>query len=117
MAEHTPGPWATEAIFGDDGLDIVLGYEVPRAGSPILLGSVFADDDGGPIRPDQARANARLMALAPELLAELKAAESEARNELVRLRLQGIVDGPAWDNWGLKQQRWAALIARAEDRP
>jgi hypothetical protein len=68
VAEHTAGPWTTEAIFGDEGLDIVLDYEVPRAGSPILLGSVFAED-GDPIGPAEARANARLMASAPDLLA------------------------------------------------
>jgi hypothetical protein len=52
-------------------------------------------------------------AVASDLLSELRDAESEARNELVRLRLCGSTDGPAYALWTEKQRRWSAAIAKA----
>ena len=77
--KFTPGPWRTESIFEDNDArhDICLDYEIPGAGSPILLGSVFCDEDKegpGYITPAQATANARLMAASPNLLAACEAA-------------------------------------------
>lgn len=73
-AKHTPGPWAVDSVADDSETDIVLGYQIPNAGHPILLGTAFGDDDAGPgrIHPSEARANARIMAAAPDLLTGLE---------------------------------------------
>jgi hypothetical protein len=70
MAKHTPGPWKTEDIFEDGGLDICIGYEIEGAGSPVPIAHVVAVDDHGfcPKTKSEVDANARLMAAAPELL-------------------------------------------------
>jgi hypothetical protein len=67
-------------------LDIALDYEVPEAGSPVLVASVYSDEPqevGTPgfISPDEAEANARLIAAAPELLAACKALMPEGWDE------------------------------------
>lgn len=46
-------------------LDIILGRSVPEMGSPILIGSVFHDDDHWTLGCSQA--TARLIAAAPEM--------------------------------------------------
>jgi hypothetical protein len=68
MKKHTPGPWTTDPVFGDDELSIILGYEVLGKGNPILIGTTFQDDDEGFIDRKTAFANARLIAAAPDLL-------------------------------------------------
>lgn len=59
MSEHTPGPWTVEAF---DRLDkqIVIG--------PYHIAWVDADD----LSHEEAAANARLIAAAPDLLAALQ---------------------------------------------
>ena len=71
MAEHTPGPWCVEAIDSEHLHDICLAYTVPNAGNPVLVATVFGDDDDDPVNNRQAEANARLIAAAPDLLAAL----------------------------------------------
>lgn len=70
MTEHTPGPWACDAVMSEAMHDIILDYEIPGAGRPIVIASVYVDEQGGE-HPTikQANANARLIAAAPELLA------------------------------------------------
>lgn len=74
MAEHTKGPWVVDDIFEEGGLDIVLGYGVPGAGSPIPIAFVHGvDEHGGPPKTKaEVRANANLLGAAPELLSALK---------------------------------------------
>jgi hypothetical protein len=80
--KHTRGPWCVEAVMSNRRNDIVLDYEVPDAGSPILIASAYDDDDDdiampGYISPAEAEANARVMAAAPELLALAQKLASE----------------------------------------
>ena len=56
----------------------------------------------------------RLHQAAPDLLAACEEAESEARNQLVRLKLCGRTDGPEYENWSSKQEKWASVIAKAK---
>lgn len=77
---HTRGPWETEAVFSNRRYDIVLGYKIEGAGHPILVATVYADDDEGDdpkvpghISAEEAEATASLIAAAPELLAGAKA--------------------------------------------
>lgn len=74
MATHTDGPWEVDAVNSEHLHDIIMGYKIPHAGYPILLATVFYDDNGGPgdIAPSEAAANARLIAAAPDLLEALK---------------------------------------------
>lgn len=76
MGEFTKGPWVVDDIFEEGGLDIVLGYDVPRAGSPIPIAFVHGVDEHGgpPQKKSEVRANANLLAAAPELLAACEAA-------------------------------------------
>lgn len=71
--KHTKGPWTTEAVMSEALQDICLGYEIPGAGTPILIASVYEDDHGF-INYLEAEANARLIAAAPELLEQLQIA-------------------------------------------
>lgn len=69
--KHTPGPWSVEAVNSEAMHDICLGYRVPGAGHPILIASVYGDDEPrrpGDISVFEAEANARLIASAPDLL-------------------------------------------------
>jgi hypothetical protein len=69
MSRHTPGPYTIEDVNSDHLHDICLAYDVPKAGHPVLVATVFYDEDGaGPITLAQATANARLFAAAPDLL-------------------------------------------------
>ena len=85
-AKHTPGPWLVDAVFGERDRDIILGYDIPGAGSPVLIASVYdeADDDGNPrdfpISREAGGANAQLVAAAPDLLAACKAVVACAGN-------------------------------------
>lgn len=76
MAElsHTPGPWKTEPVMDELATDICLDYRIPGAGDPICIAFAHGpdeDDEPGSITKEQAIANAKLMAAAPELLREL----------------------------------------------
>lgn len=82
--KHTPGPWLVDHIFDEESFDIVLGYEVPQKGNPIIVATVFADDDTQPsphIDRRQADANARLIAAGPEMLEALINVEKCLRGE------------------------------------
>lgn len=77
MSKHTPGPWAIEALRYE-GARIVAGPTYDKSSRPV--GWVAADDtmeeaSTGRIREvmsDEANANARLIAAAPELLEALR---------------------------------------------
>lgn len=73
---HTPGPWVAEAVMSETDLelDICLGYQIPGAGHPIVIGFAYGPDvytGPGSITKGEGEANARLMAAAPDLLREL----------------------------------------------
>jgi hypothetical protein len=60
----TAGPLVVDSVMENTDTEIILGYEVPDAGSPILVAATFQDEDDlpGRISPREARANARLFA-------------------------------------------------------
>jgi hypothetical protein len=71
-AKHTPGPWRVEdgttlvwgACLNDDETTYGMGYPVALAQTLLGSGSPFSRE----FRIDEAEANARLIAAAPELL-------------------------------------------------
>lgn len=72
-AQHTPGPWA--AIPCSDGTEITAGkYRIALIGESVRFSE------------SEPRANARLIASAPELLAALEAVAADPR--MVRLRTE-----------------------------
>lgn len=62
-AQHTPGPWRT----GDAGLT-VFG---PKTDEPAPVTIALLPNPSPRVSPDERRANARLIAAAPDLLAAL----------------------------------------------
>lgn len=110
MSKHTPGPWAIEALRYE-GARIVAGPTYDKSSRPV--GWVAADDtmeeaSTGRIREvmsDEANANARLIAAAPELLEALKL----ALTALKRVRNYAQIDDS-----GLEEM--AEAIAKAEGR-
>lgn len=76
MSKHTPGPWICEPIQ-DENLEII-GYDVaacdfePRVWSDVC--EVRANRSGPrEVTEEEAKANANLIAAAPDLLEQLKA--------------------------------------------
>ena len=71
VAAHTPGPWRAEAVMSDGPHDICLVNPVrptQETGWPVVVASVYGGDDDFQIGHDEASANARLIAAAPDLL-------------------------------------------------
>lgn len=77
---HTPGPWIVDQVVSDHEYDICLGYQIPEAGSPILIASVYDDDDLGPIFRREASANAELISKSPKMLELLETVYKQAGN-------------------------------------
>ena len=81
---HTPGPWHATNHFADDAMSCNCAYVLSEgyAGSicDISVGNGLAISDGGNDAPprDEAAANARLIAAAPDLLAALLVSQKEA---------------------------------------
>jgi hypothetical protein len=75
LSGHTPGPWEVETVNSVYPLDICLAYEIPAEGRPIVIGFVHCDeeDDTALLNVKAAKANARLMAASPDLLAACEA--------------------------------------------
>lgn len=67
--KHTPGPW-TQATMGPNGCPIV--------GSGALMVAMIAHSTNEPEQAEEAKANARLIAAAPELLEALQEVFSDA---------------------------------------
>jgi hypothetical protein len=78
MAEFTPGPW-TAAPTGEAMRGYSQPFGVASVADPTLVAGVFGDVRGG---EEAARANARLIAAAPDLLAALKALTQDSRFNL-----------------------------------
>lgn len=101
--------------MSDRCLDIALDYEIPGAGSPVLIASAYSDEGDNPlmpgyIAPDVAEANARLIAAAPEMLDALRAAERDLAT--VEREISGLA--PEGKSPALKVIR--ALLAKLEGR-
>lgn len=95
--KHTPGPWAFAPDVRDYGNgDEVVGWNVySDCGVREIIGceGILPDEDG--------RANARLIAAAPELLAELRIVYDRSYNPFEP------------DNQSEQYKRVGALIAKA----
>lgn len=78
MAEHTPGPWVVGGPYPGTSVCVVVDggcggeYPEPPVWEPICI--LDQRTEGEPNQ--QAQANARLIAAAPELLAALKGLET-----------------------------------------
>ena len=59
MSKHTPGPWAVDAVFGEALHEIVLDYDVPKQGSPIVIANMHGDRDDKFLSSVVAEHNAR----------------------------------------------------------
>lgn len=81
--KSTSGPWTTENATGRLPLDIICDYQIPGAGFPVVIATVFSDEEedadfqtiAGSIGNRQAMANARLVAARTEF--EINAVKSE----------------------------------------
>ncbi len=103
MTEFTPGPWD---LAWEDGKHGVVAASVD--GKMVFIGMI-GNDDGDVIKNEVRKANACLVAVAPDLLAALVRCEATI-TELVR-------DHPEWvaacDRTALREARDA--IARVRD--
>jgi hypothetical protein len=103
--KHTPGPWG----IGFDGFKVHV-----YAGGALPIGTFFPRNADSGDQREEAEANARLSAAAPELLAALK--DALERLEALDKRLIEAGDNdPTYDKYDLGQViRGRATIAKAE---
>ena len=76
MTKHTPGPWL---LAGDDGKSDATAYaRTPVNQNPLYIARVYGEGVLASSSPgtEERKANARLIAAAPDLLAACKAALS-----------------------------------------
>ena len=94
MSDHTPGPWA---VKGAEGELLTVAMQHDKA----WMHFCPSVSSFGYNATDEMRANAKLMALAPEMLAALEAAE--------HLYLHGILHTPAEQVERVQAMRRAVL--------
>jgi hypothetical protein len=118
MSKHTPGPWRVDerdrvshgAGFEEVGPFVVLAPD-DADGRPVVL--AVLEDDG---EPGQAKADAHVMAAAPDLLAALKAiVENEDAGRTATFWT--AKDGIANAGQPVNSDAARAAIARAETQP
>jgi len=81
MSGHTPGPWKVGGQSGNPG----EGLEIAAEGKFIAWGSAtYSEDEDEDVITDEDRANGRLIAAAPELLAVAKLAFDYAQDTKAR---------------------------------
>ncbi len=97
LSAHTPGPWKIDTL----GSHIWILSETGD-----YLAEVITSDEEGRCRPEDAEANARLMAAAPELLA--------AAEEALLILKQLKTDEWAFDDSPIEEQLQDA-IAKAQN--
>lgn len=68
MSAHTPGPWSLRKAWSEDEFELDVFPINQKCEYPFIPGSIARVDDSR----DEAEANARLIAAAPDLLAALK---------------------------------------------
>jgi hypothetical protein len=97
--KHTPGPWGIAISISN--LGFVEVRDKDGLGKNILAsvgGNCLSHHAGSPVMPDEALANARLVAAAPDLLAACEAA------------LKGVLDPDA-------RKQMKAAVAKAKGQP
>lgn len=100
---HTPGPWVAFYKHKYDEWHVSL----PVEGSSMLLG-IFPDG----LRSENRAADARLIAAAPELLAELKIAIGHIEHMAAFFGGKGL--GYSFESLGEDMPRIRAALAKAE---
>ena len=102
MAEHTPGPWKCEEWRYPDAtpprVEIVIHNDRSRVA---ILDADEHGDNPYTLPWAEAKANARLIAVAPDLLETL---------EVIRSDIGGYFDG----DWDGNDEGWQALANRAQ---
>jgi hypothetical protein len=127
-AKHTPGPWMVTSSDRPHGAgrDDVLAVRGAHQGNGIssVLAEVTCDRPGAENR-GEARANAALIAAAPDLLAALRELEGVAGDAALALQARAarLPEGPAWvelqaysEDLSRKAGAARAAIAKAEGR-
>jgi len=88
MNAHTPGPWHVRQQEDDNGLkNTVVGF-IHESGSKLGIATIWRKNATSEAKAEQ-EANAALIALAPQLLAqrnELRSALDEIRNTLANAK-------------------------------
>lgn len=102
MSRHTRGPLNVDDIYEEGGRDLILGYEIEGAGSPISVAHVNEPCEFGFVPKDKAEVsgNARLLAAAFNSYDKhcgdraIECAEGDLLGELIEAcRSVGIVNG------------------------
>ena len=95
MTQHTPGPWQLGEFDETGGYDCMTGsYAVTRDGRELAevdqthYGQANCDWD---YRSDEAEANARLIAAAPELLEALQFVPMSELDNLTRAKIDAAI--------------------------
>lgn len=85
--KHTPGPWSVSSFDG------VHQYAEVTAGDGVQDLVRICDIPSWPCATEEAEANARLIAAAPELLAVLQLLHANAGEspEWIRARIEGVI--------------------------
>ena len=97
MNKHTPGPWVD---LGNTQVGYI--YPQPSRNGPVIVADTYANKPTF-MSVEEAKANARLIAAAPELLQELKQG----------LSLLQIIEKETGYCTTVTQGEWTRLIARA----
>jgi len=107
-AGHTPGPWPFERT--GDGKRYVVGEGLVEGPHGYEVAEVYSDD----CDPDEALANARLIAAAPDMLAALKSAD-HALTQFVAFELDAreIMGNTNFEIVKCERERARAAIAKA----
>ena len=83
MSKHTPGPWHVKNNNAVQGKTLTIVAESVKGG--IHIGTMF------PFEEDEEQANARLIAAAPDMLAELKSILSVLEARKIGLHRQETI--------------------------
>ena len=107
-AKHTPGPWGIEEQTRD------------ASGSPLLItdsegGRTLAEAKYPAVDYETAKANARLIAIAPELLAMLKLIRSDLKGWTGVVRRSSGHHSERSAAVDARYHKLCALISKAED--
>lgn len=118
-AEHTPGPWAIPHMATADvscNCAYILAGEYCGGIAEIYVDNGKSIKDGGNDCPpiSEAKANARLIAAAPELLSDLRLAAKTLRRYEVLHRAKGTADSDEKANVNASlATQFEATIAKA----
>lgn len=119
MSGHTPGPWVTGNDFENSGggFNVGAGHNVRSASTPrVCVAHTARVFFGGEeyVSEDQAQANARLIAAAPDLLEAARGVQTLYAE--LNAAMPAIINTPGGEAVIAAVQRANAAIARAEGR-